>query len=107
MGLILSCLLVWSVGGNDRRTSFPPGDWVKGRVLVGGVKLGMTPDVANRIFGPPDARASDAHGPLGFEYDWPVFCYYFRFGVVVEFRSSQFRSSGRCIEPERVHGGIE
>lgn len=104
MGFILSCCMIGAAGGSiDHPPSFPF-DRMTGQALVCAVKLGLTPQQVEILFGRPAVTGCFASGPPGFEYDWPVDWWYPQYGVSVEFRSSQFRSNGR---PVRVYGGIQ
>ncbi|HZU35003.1 MAG TPA: hypothetical protein VFA18_03800 [Gemmataceae bacterium] len=74
-----------------------------GAALVLVVHAGASPALVEQLFGPPDLCESDRSGPLDCVFDWPVRCWYLRYGAVVGFRQSQFPIGATV----RVRAGIE
>ncbi len=96
------CLSVWlAVAAPGLAPHLPRA--CTGAALAIVVQAGASPALVERLFGPPDLFESERSGPPDFVFDWPVRYWYLKYGVVVQFRQSQF-PTGPTV---RVREGIQ
>ena len=117
MALLLPCLALAFV---DARLGAGPvspapqarparlADRVLGKLLVWGVRAGLTPDEVTRVFGPPDLVESFTSGPItpGAARTQTAYLY-LRYGVSVYFRPRPLHLGPPGAPAQRVHGGIQ
>jgi SmpA/OmlA family protein len=105
------CVLVLTLGIRDEIREAQPAcskeTPIVGRLLVWGVKVGMTPEQVERIFGSPTVVDSFTSGPIGQAFTDLSFSY-LDYGVTVHFPLIPVGTrTGRHKVYERVRGGIE
>lgn len=83
-------------------------DRVLGKLLVWGVRAGLTPDDVTRVLGPPDLAESFTNGPIipGGARTQTAYLY-LRYGVSVYFRPRPPHPGPPGARAQRVRGGIQ